>query len=67
VETDTQTHTHTHTDTQAKYSNPRCACAPRVNYITKLHASSHLTNYHTDYIIMHTDGTNTLQLNGTAL
>ena len=23
-------HTHTHTDTQTKYSNPRCACAPRV-------------------------------------
>ena len=35
--TDTQTHRHTHrhtdthTDTQTKYSNPRCACAPRVN------------------------------------
>jgi len=29
VETDTQTDTHT--DTQTKYSNPRCACAPRVN------------------------------------
>jgi len=24
-------HTDTHTDTQTKYSNPRCACAPRVN------------------------------------
>ena len=23
--------THTHTDRQTKYSNPRCACAPRVN------------------------------------
>jgi len=22
---------HTHTDTQTKYSNPRCACASRVN------------------------------------
>jgi len=31
VETDTKTDTHTHTDTQTKYSNPRCACAPRVN------------------------------------
>ena len=26
------THTHTHTDTQNDYCNPRCACAPRVNY-----------------------------------
>ena len=25
------THTHTHTHTQDDYSNPRCACAPRVN------------------------------------
>ena len=24
-------HTHTHTHTQTKYSNPRCACTPRVN------------------------------------
>jgi len=32
VETDTQTDRHTHTDTQTKYSNPRCAGAPRVNY-----------------------------------
>ena len=30
---DRQTHTHTdrQTDTQTKYSNPRCACVPRVN------------------------------------
>jgi len=36
VETDTHTHRHTdtHTDTQTKYSNPRCACAPRVNNIS---------------------------------
>ena len=26
------THTHTQTDTQNDYCNPRCACAPRVNY-----------------------------------
>jgi len=25
------TNTDTHTGTQSKYSNPRCACAPRVN------------------------------------
>ena len=25
------THTHIHTYTQDNYSNPRCACAPRVN------------------------------------
>ena len=25
------THTHIHTHTQDNYSNPRCACAPRVN------------------------------------
>ena len=24
-------HTYTHTYTQDNYSNPRCACAPRVN------------------------------------
>ena len=24
-------HTHIHTYTQDNYSNPRCACAPRVN------------------------------------
>ena len=29
-------HTDTHTDTQTKYSNPRCTCAPRVNYRHKL-------------------------------
>ena len=27
----TYTHTHIHTYTQDNYSNPRCACAPRVN------------------------------------
>ena len=27
----THTHTHIHTYTQDNYSNPRCACAPRVN------------------------------------
>ena len=32
-----ETDTHTHTDTQTKYSNPRCACAPRVNYTRVLH------------------------------
>ena len=37
METDTQTHTHTHTDTQTKYSNPRCACAPRVKKATSKH------------------------------
>ena len=26
-----ETHTHTHTHTRDDYSNPRCACAPRVN------------------------------------
>ena len=26
------THTDTHTDTQNDYCNPRCACAPTVNY-----------------------------------
>ena len=26
-------HTHIHTYTRDNYSNPRCACAPRVNYI----------------------------------
>ena len=25
--------THTHTHTQDDYSNPRCACAPRVNKV----------------------------------
>ena len=29
---DRHTHTDRHTDTQSKYRNPRCACAPRVNY-----------------------------------
>ena len=33
-QTDKQTNRQTdkHTDTQTKYRNPRCACAPRVNY-----------------------------------
>ena len=30
--THTHTYTHRHTDTQNDYRNPRCACAPRVNY-----------------------------------
>jgi len=29
--THTHTHIHTHTHTHTTYSNPRCACAPRVN------------------------------------
>ena len=29
-------HTYTHTYTQDNYSNPRCACAPRVNYQCKM-------------------------------
>ena len=34
TQTDRQTDTQTdrQTDTQTKYSNPRCTCAPRVNY-----------------------------------
>ena len=32
----TYTHTHIHTYTQDNYSNPRCACAPRVNYVLML-------------------------------
>ena len=32
LDTQTHTHTHTHTHTQYDYRNPRCACAPRVNY-----------------------------------
>ena len=31
TQTDTHTHTHTHTHTQDDYSNPHCACMPRVN------------------------------------
>ena len=31
VDRQTDRQTHTHTDGQTKYSNPRCACAPRVN------------------------------------
>ena len=27
----------THTDRQSKYSNPRCACAPRVNDVVMMH------------------------------
>ena len=37
------THTHTHTDRPTKYSNPRCACAPRVNYMWY----SYMQLYHT--------------------
>ena len=33
------THTHTHTHTQDDYSNPRCACAPRVNNHSLSYAS----------------------------
>ena len=29
----TYTHTHIHTYTQDNYSNPRCACVPRVNNV----------------------------------
>ena len=34
--THTHTHTHIHTYTHDNYYNPRCACAPRVNYISFL-------------------------------
>ena len=34
------THTHTHTHTQNDYCNPRCACAPRVNYTRQIPASA---------------------------
>ena len=44
METDTQTHRHTHTDTQTQYSNPRCACAPRVNDRYTTH-STKVTSY----------------------
>ena len=50
-QTDTHTHrqTHTHTD-RPNYSNPRCACAPRVNY-TCTHV--HYTCTHVHYTHTH--------------
>ena len=43
------TDTHTHTDTQTKYSNPRCACTPRLNilqYLTHCHSIEMQSLYH---------------------
>ena len=37
----THIHTYTHTNTQDNYSNPRCACAPRVNW-GEPYSESHL-------------------------
>ena len=44
----THTHTHTHTHTQDNYSNPRCACALRVNNVYMIlwgKAKKYVQNY----------------------
>ena len=48
-------HTYTHTYTQDNYSNPRCACAPRVN------------NYDATVLCMGTASTNLVYLQGKQL
>ena len=45
-QTDTQTHTHR----QTKYCNPRCACAPRVNYTYGSHIHTEANVWHQEIL-----------------